>query len=229
MSVLGAARQLPSSSSIADNTAAILRDEILEGVLAPGQAITEPVLAERLGVSRTPIREAVAQLESEGLMVRRNRRLIVAELSAQEAADVYETRIPLESVAARRSAEVDGTQCAADLERILAMSRHDAEQGDWRAVDRNARAFHSTIYSYSGNPVLERTLRQLHDRSAHYRLFRHPGADQRLAHSLDEHVQLTVAIRVGDGELAGKLMTAHLEHARNNLMRKFGDAAVVKS
>jgi DNA-binding GntR family transcriptional regulator len=228
MSVMGNARRLPSSSSIADNTADILRNEILEGVLAPGEAVTEPVLAERLGVSRTPIREAVTQLEAEGLMVRRNRRLIVVELSAQEAADVYETRIPLECLAARKAAETASAACATDLGRILAMSRHEADQGDWKAVDRAARAFHNTIFSHCGNPVLERTLRQLHDRADHYRLFRHPGAERRLANSLTEHVELAEAIKKGDGAQAADLMYTHITRARDNLMKRFVEAESTK-
>jgi DNA-binding GntR family transcriptional regulator len=199
----------------------VLREEILNGRLRPGELLTEPMLCERVGVSRTPIREAVAELEAEGLIVRRNHRLMITELSAQAASEIYGARIPLEVEAARLVAAHGSSECLAELERAVAIAQFEASRDNWRGVAKSAREFHDTIFAHAGNSVLERMLHQLHDRVDHYRIFATPGGDSRLTASLAEHERLVSAISAQNQDEAVALMTKHLESARDHLLSSF--------
>ncbi len=208
-----------SGRSMAMVTVDALREEILSGAFEPGEPLTEPLLAERLGVSRTPIREAVAQLEAEGLVIRRSRRIVIAELTAQSARHLYETRIPLECLAVQLVARADSEGCRSDLERAQAISQFELTRENWKGVAAGARDFHDLIFHYTGNPILERTLRQLHDRVDHYRIFRTPGGSDRLRTSAGEHAKILEAIVAGDADSSRKIMLAHLESARDHLVK----------
>ena len=107
--------------SIADQVFEILEKDILTGVYTRGELLTETKLSEKLGVSRTPIREALRRLEQERLVVGTSRGMRVVGLDTRDIEDIYEIRIRVEGLAARRAAERATGEQLAELKRVLDM------------------------------------------------------------------------------------------------------------
>jgi DNA-binding GntR family transcriptional regulator len=146
-----------------------LRAEILDGTFAPAEAFSQVKLAERLGVSRTPLREALRLLEREGLIeTTPNRRARVVEISVADLDDLYGTRILVESLAITLSAPLAGPTDLAELERLLAeMDRH-AESRDTMAWEVPHARFHRLLIRHAGTRLLA-TAGDLRDHSQRYR------------------------------------------------------------
>jgi len=190
-----------------------LRNRIVSGDFAPGMHLVETSLAETLGVSRTPIREALSRLEQDGLVERGSRGLQVRHRSPAEILEIYEVRIVLEGTAARAAAEryteVDRIRIQGHLARLEA--HQGAEPGVLAATNRE---FHRSIWHASHNRTLVDMLERL---SIH--LFRYPFTTYqvpgRAETSLVEHRQLAEAILSRDGEAAARLASHHMTVARN--------------
>jgi len=147
------------------NVALRLREMILRGELAPGERLAEIALAERLGVSRTPIRQALPALAREGLLAAAGRRgFVVRSFSPQDVLDAIETRGLLEGLAARRIAERGAAKelleklraCLAEGDALLARRRFDAAD-EQRYSEMNGR-FHALIVEAAGSRILADTL-----------------------------------------------------------------------
>jgi DNA-binding GntR family transcriptional regulator len=187
-----------------------LRDEIRRGELLPGRALRQEELAERFGVSRLPVRDALLRLEAEGLVVvYPNRGAFVVELSVDEVREIYDLRLLLEVDAFQRAVS---RMTDADLERIESAC-DAAERGAvgpaWGALDR---AFHQVLYAPSARPrqlALIEALRGTVDR--------YWWAYQELhAHTADwvrDHRALVAACRRRDAATAGRLLEDHLRRA----------------
>lgn len=190
----------------------VIRGLILSGALGPGDQLVEMELAERCGVSRTPIREALTQLEQDGLVERVDRVLIVRESSPQEILDIYDTRIVLEAraaaVAAERCSEFE-VVAMRRLAGVFVASAPDAE----RMAEANLN-FHRAVWQTARNESLRDSLERLN-----LHLGRYPQttliAPGRHAQALDEHEHLIAAIESRDAELAGEIATKHFTHARD--------------
>ena len=196
-----------------------LRRKILQGELAPGATFSQVQLANQLGVSRTPLREAVRLLQMEGLLCADPRRRVrVSPLSTQDFEDLYAIRIALESLAVRLTvpqlseAELAETKLAF-LEWSAAVS-----QGDLAAWRESHRRFHFSLYAHAGTRLVEQ-LGDLWDHAERYRLLQwtHAG-DQtqlaRLAHR--DHAAILEAAQHRDAVLCARRMAEHL--ARTALM-----------
>lgn len=200
-----------------------LRDLIFAGVLAPGTTHLEGDLAERLGVSRTPVREALLVLEAQGLVAVKPRRgAEILALSAQEMDDVYEVLTELETCAAARAARLvaEGAVSKEDL-RPLAMSIADMEaalaEEDRRSWSRADEAFHAGLVSLAGNARLAAAVALSADqvRRARAQTLRErplPTA------SVADHRAVLEALAAGDAETAAKLHRAHRTGARSLLV-----------
>lgn len=197
-----------------------VRQQILRGSLAPSSALNQEELAALLGISTTPLREALRRLESEGLVVTTaHREVIVAPLDPQSAAAFYELKEALEVFAAglaatrhlEEEAERIRTTCAATL----------AASGKGGGWDAN-RAFHAAIYRSAHNSFLAESLDDLWD---HYeRYSRIVGAlviDQPVT---EEHVALAEAIIGHDADAASALMREHLGHGAELIARHVAPA-----
>jgi DNA-binding GntR family transcriptional regulator len=183
-----------------------VRQEILDGRLAPGTSLDQEALAVRLGLSTTPVREALRRLESERLVVgRAHRDTFVAELSPQVLEDTYAVRMNLDPLAVSLAAK---NATPEDLEFIGELAREEPA-GDPAKQLRHNRALHRAIYYSCGNDVLSEILDQLWDRSDRYRLItireeRDPGKLR------GEHMEIADAVTARNAKLAAKLMTAHI-------------------
>jgi len=205
------AAQQRSSSAVGDVFVAV-RDGILSGAFAPGQAITESEIASQLGVSRTPVREALRELEVQGLLTRHHRRILVASLSQAEADDVHEIRVALETLAVRQViARKAGESIVSQLERTISEMRYEIKSGNTTMALASARAFHQAIFQASDNKMLTRFLSQVYNRVDQYRFYNSSQrSSARLRRTIEEHVAIANAIRDGDAERAQAQMQLHL-------------------
>lgn len=202
---------LPLRSVVAEE----LRRRITERELPPGSRIVEHTLAETLGVSRNPVREAIRVLEAEGFVVTLPRRgVVVAELDEAAVRDLFMVRATLEGAAAATTARrvSAGDVTAAILDDILTRAERATKDGDLTAVSRLNAEFHRTIIELTGNRLLATMVRPLMWR---VRWVFSLSAGQRAPHSWTEHQALAAAITVGDAELAERLATEHVRRAES--------------
>lgn len=195
-----------------------LREAIISGRLRPGERLMEVQLAEELGVSRTPVREAIRKLELEGLVLMIPRRgAYVAEISMKDIADVFEIRAALEGLAAELAAQRCTSEEVEDLERSLFKISSCAERGDIPACIELDTIFHEQLMSASHNVRLVGMVANLREQIQRFRStsLAHPG---RMKIALEEHKKIVEAIAQGDADLARQLAYDHIENAENSLM-----------
>lgn len=202
-----------------DSAYRTLRDAIVRGELAPGAQIPEEGLAERLGVSRTPLREAVNKLQAEGLVRRAaNRRLFVTPVSIEEARDVYSVRIALEDLALTEAAAGMTTELMEEL--LQSLDRMDkAEKSRQEDVAEGGRSFHDILYHASANSINADILQRLQVKVDRYRYIGTGGGRLRQRQAVDEHRAIYEALRRGDVEAARRALREHLEHARDEALK----------
>ena len=192
---------------------AALRARILDGTVGPGERLREIPLAEEFGVSRTPVREALTRLESDGLARRDGRSLVVHAVSAEELIQVYDLRINLESEAAAQAAERRSAVDLASLEALWERDRDLVDPDDSLRMSTNLE-FHRAVWACSHNSVLQDLLGRLNAHLVHAPQSTLSVGD-RWTTALEEHRALVVAISVRDTEAAREIATQHMRTARN--------------
>jgi DNA-binding GntR family transcriptional regulator len=196
------------------NRSQALRDAIEEmiavGKLPPGCHLDETELATQFEVSRTPIREALIQLASMGLVVIRPRRgAVVAEVSAQQLVEMFEVMAELEAMCGRLAARRMSNEDQARLLAAHEACRAACDAGDADDYYYKNEIFHQAIYAGSHNMFLQEQTRALHRRLRPYRRLQLRVRD-RLAASLAEHQAVVDALIAGDGELAATRIRDHI-------------------
>ena len=202
--------KLKKHQTLREQIVSSLREAIIKGELYPGQKLTEPELAEKLGISRTPIREAFRQLESEGfLTVIPRRGAVVSRITRKEIDDFYELKSLLEGYAARIGAEKITEKGIEKLRKINQQLTVLAEKGDVEAFFQKNDEFHNTFISCCGNDKLLEFREQLMQKFMRFRLtaLSVPG---RLMESVMQHKNIIRAYEKKDGRLAEAVV---LEHA----------------
>ncbi|MFF2850122.1 GntR family transcriptional regulator [Streptomyces sp. NPDC058001] len=192
---------------------------VKQGVLARryegGSLLTEGELADAVGVSRTPVREALLRLEVEGLIkLYPKKGALVLPVSAQEIADVVETRQLVEEHAARKAVPASPLLIAR-LEELLEQQKEQAAAGDLAEAAVTDRCFHAEIVRSGGNDILSRLYDQLRDRQLRMGvavLHSHPD---RIAKTLTEHEEILEALRAGDAEAAVAIVHRHVSWFSN--------------
>lgn len=186
-----------------------LRSDLLTGELGPGDQILQESLADRYGVSRVPLREALKTLESEGQVTYfPNRGYFVAELSVADLTEVYRLRTLLEAEAIRDAVPTLTDADVAALADLLAEVERAAAADDVIAMTAANRRFHFAIFDAAGLPRLTRLLHQLWEATDAYRAlyFQNPVNRDRVG---AEHATMMRALHARDAEL---LVTLHNEH-----------------
>ena len=196
------------------NRSETLRESIEEliavGKLAPGQHLDETMLAEQFGVSRTPIREALIQLASMGIIVMRPRRgAIVAEIGPQRLIEMFEVMAEFEAMCGRLAARRMTAAEHASLMAAHQACREALEQLDPDTYFYQNEAFHEQIYAGSHNDFLAEQARALHRRLRPYRRLQ-LRVRERLKNSYDEHENVVNAIIAGDSERTVELLREHI-------------------
>ncbi|MDP4023819.1 GntR family transcriptional regulator [Methylobacterium sp. NEAU 140] len=204
---------------LSDRIRDALTDAIASGDLAAGTALDEQHLAERYGASRTPVREALRQLATAGLVeIRPRRGVVVARLTPERIADMFEVTAEIEALCARLA-----THRMTPLERGRLMDLHEAsaaavETGDLDAYDRLNRAFHEALYAGTHNAFMAEQALALRERLAAFRRTQLRHGD-RIRRSREEHGEILAAVAEGDGEAAARRMRAHMLRAAAALGR----------
>lgn len=204
-----------------------LRDAIRKGILKPGQRIMEIKLAEELGVSRTPVREAIRKLELEGYVVMMPRRgTYVADMSIRDINEIFEIRTALESLSNGLAAEHITEDELEHLQRLLVVIGgyiKEYEDGPDRevAMDKIVKTdieFHDLLYHAARNNRLVGIISNLRDQLTRFRTLSmsYPG---RLEATLDEHREIVETIANGDGRAARKAAVHHMENSEKTLLK----------
>ena len=197
-----------------------IRAWIIGGTLAPGQELRESDLAERIGVSRTPVRAALSRLETEGLVVyERYRRYEVVNLTAGEIDKIFEIRVELEGLAARRAATRIGAEALADLARLTADMQAAADTPDGPDVtrfDALNTAFHEIIVQAADNRRLETMLAGLIDLPLAHLARYQAQMKTHLDRSCQHHREIIAALDKRNPVWAEAQMRAHLLSLRDD-------------
>jgi GntR family transcriptional regulator of gluconate operon len=209
-----------ASRTLADRAAELLRERILAGDLASGDRLVEARIAQQLGISRGPLREALRQLGAEGLVREEPRRgTFVATPTAEDVRDAYDLRAAIEGKAVRLVISTADPAALDALRRALDRIGAAAKAGDLRKLVRADYDFHETLCRVSANRRLHETF--VRNASALRILLR--LEEERFYRSFDEvwnqHRELLTAVEAGDASDAETMFTEHLESARDRLMK----------
>ncbi|MBI3457857.1 MAG: GntR family transcriptional regulator [Candidatus Rokubacteria bacterium] len=212
---MGGAPRLASGSR-ADQAYRYLKTEIVSAKAVPGAPLNEQQVAERLGISRTPVREAIRRLEQEGLVARHpNRGVAVAPLSMRDVLEIWQLREILEPAACRiAAARLDPAGLAPVEQTLSSLQGREPRLEDYESHHRADVALHRLIAEATGNTFLQHILDMLNGRIARVRMVNSP---RRFHRSLREHLAIVAAIRSGDPEAAAETMRRHLANARESL------------
>ena len=195
-----------------------LRQAIRDGVLPPGERLMEIPLAEELGVSRTPIREAIRILEQEGLVVMIPRRgTYVADMSLKDVTEVFELRSILEELAAELAAERITNEEIEALEQHLVEIGNYMNENNLNKVVQADILFHEILYKASRNDRLVEMINNLREQTLRFRTLS-MSQTGRLAKTWDEHRQLVEAISDRDVERARQIARIHMEESEKTLL-----------
>lgn len=202
-----------------------LREAILDGRFAPGEPLVESHLAAQLGVSRTPVREALRALEREGIIqALPGRRLIVTKPTEREIEQLYDIRIALEGLAVRGAAARATPADRAEIRATVVEMRAALARREMDRLEAAGRRFHEALVRLSGNEMLVAMLDGLATRT-HY--LRRLGLRDPLlaAETMEDHAELCEAVLAGDGARAEAVSRRHIERARESLLRQSRSAA----
>jgi DNA-binding GntR family transcriptional regulator len=195
----------------------LILEAIDAGIYQPGNRLVESELAERLGVSRTPVREALQRLETQSMLTRDGRSLIVASLDHNQLAELYAVRTELEGLAARLAAR----HATPEELRVLRSMVEDDRMllgGDPKALSRANKRFHRQLHLASHNRFLVQQLDLVH-RSMALMATTSFAAEGRDAVALSEHDQIVRAVEAGDGEAAYQALKTHISRAFETRLR----------
>jgi DNA-binding GntR family transcriptional regulator len=195
----------------------LILEAIDAGDFKPGDRLVESELAERLGVSRTPVREALQRLETQAMLTRDGRSLIVASLDHNQLAELYTVRSELEGLAARLAAR-HATPEEVRVLRSMVEEDRALVGGDPRVLSRANKRFHRQIHLASHNRFLVQQLDLVH-RSMALMANTSFAAEGRDQVALDEHDQIVGAIEAGQGDAAYQALRTHISRAFETRLR----------
>lgn len=196
-----------------------IKTDILEGRYEVGHELREVTLGEEMGVSRTPVREALRQLELEGLVeIIPNKGAFVQGISSKDVEDIYRIRARLEGLCASMAVECITQEQLDRLEEIILLSHFYEEKSDIDHLFTLDSQFHEVLYESCGSKMLEHLLKDYHQYVQRVRS-RSLKRQQRAKKSTQEHAEILQAIKEKDDKNADKLATRHILHAIQNIRR----------
>jgi len=207
----------PARDRIGDWAYAKTRDAILDGELEPGARLSVPDLARRLDISRSPARESILRLLSEGLAEEiPHRGAFVSDITVDDLIDLYAVRGALEGLAARFAAGNINPESRRALEKALEVHHRAVDDGDRHEITEADMAFHHMLYRMSGNPWLLDTLLRLQSlvRLGMRTTMTVPGSP---GHALSEHEEILAALIAQDPDDAERKARRHIDRLRSTL------------
>jgi len=212
----------PSSASLTTLAYNAIKEEILSNRLRPGESVPREHLTNAFGLGRTPVREALLQLEREGFVeIRPRMGTFVSQLNLREIQQMYEVRRTLEGLAAQRAARYAPAARVTEVEESLNRYQIDRSAAhtdlELAGMQEAGQGLHRMIVDTCQNEVLAQLMRSLHD---HFRRFR--SLSLRLPHKVvtshEQHVAILAAIKQHDAALAERLMHEHFDFAARSLL-----------
>lgn len=189
-----------------------LREAILRGDLKPGERLMELQLAAKLGVSRTPIREAIRMLQQEGLAVTIPRKgAQVAAMTEKDVADVLLIREALEILAAQIACDNISSECLDALEENVKEFEKALKTTDIKQIVQTDMDFHDMIYNSAGNPTLVTILNNLREQIYRYRV-EYLKDESNYPQLVEEHRQIIVGLARREKEYVSEMMKRHLDN-----------------
>ena len=196
-----------------------IRDNILDGTYREHDELRENTIGKELGVSRTPVREALRQLELEGLVtIIPNKGAYVTGITTKDVHDIYTVRSMLEGLCARWATEHITPEQIEQLEEIVLLSEFHLKKDKDKVVqvsDLDGK-FHHVLYEASNSRIMEHTLSDFHKYVKMARMLS-VGAKNRAEKSIEEHKAILEAIKKGDADEAERLANLHIMHVMENL------------
>ena len=192
-----------------------IRERMLDGTYKGGMKLGEERLAGEIGVSRTPVREAIKRLEQEGLIKNKH----IYNPTAQDLIYIYEMRIVLESFAAKRAAKNMTTETIIELENTIKKSRNSLMEGQSKNIYNSNQRFHELIINECQNPIM---IERLEKAQTIFYLFSLKLDIYNRPRLIDEHEEIYKAIKNKNEQLAGDLMAKHLSKDMNFTLEIIG-------
>lgn len=194
-----------------------IREDILSGKYKKNEELKEKTIGEELGVSRTPVREALRQLELEGLVtIIPNKGAYVVGFSVEDIQDIYEIRSVLEGLCARRAAAHVTKEQLEELEEILFLTDFHAQKGHTEQLVELDTRFHEILYEAGASKVLEHALRDYHHYLERVRKVT-LAAEKRSVESNNEHKQILEALKEHNAKKAEEYANQHMLNTIRNI------------
>ena len=207
-----------TQGSLTDKVFEVLEQQILNGTYAVGDQLVEQKISQELGVSRTPVREALRQLELDSLVTTiPNKGTFVIGISTDDIKDIYTIRIAIEGISAKWAAERITDEQVKELENVVELQEFYSSKNEILQIVQLDTKFHETIYEISGSRTLKNTLKSFH---THLKRARETSffSAGRTRSAVEEHREIFEAIASHDGEKAKKLTERHVTNARDNIL-----------
>ncbi len=207
------------TTSLADQVFERLENDIVLGIIPRGEIVTEIKLAENLGVSRTPIREALRRLEQERLIEDCGKGSLVLGISEENLLDIMDIRIHIEPLASYYAAKNCTEENVLELKHIIDLQDFYFEKQDIEHLRREDDDFHDAICRLSHRNVISDTLLPLHRKTRRYRKISIEDKNRQKL-SLEEHHKIYEAIAAGDADLAAELTANHIKKAKQSMIER---------
>lgn len=204
------------TTSLADRVFEKLENDIIFGVYPRGEMLTELKLVEQLGVSRTPIREALRRLEQERLITDTGKGSMVLGITDDDLLDILNIRLNVEGLASYYAAKNATKDGLAELKHVVDLQEFYFGKGDTEHIREMDDQFHALICQLSGRTVISDTLTPLHRKTQRYRKASIEN-QARMGQVVKEHRNIYDAIAAGDAELAQQLTVAHITNAKKSM------------
>jgi DNA-binding GntR family transcriptional regulator len=205
-------------TAVSDRAVKALRERILGGEYAPGERLGEVELAEKLGVSRTPVREALRRLAAEGLVdITTNKGAKVIEYPRKDLDHIFQIRARVEGLAARTAAETASEDDIDRLDQIATTLKEHSQAGRLDEVYQLNAEYHATLNGLAGSSVVTAAVGQLVHASVLLRTL-HAFDEAARKRSAEHHLEIVAALRARDPDWAEAVMHAHLLSARASLL-----------
>ena len=201
------------TTSLADQVFDKLENDIIQGIYPRGEILTELKLVERLGVSRTPIREALRRLEMERLIEESGKGSVVLGITQEDLIDIMNIRQHVEGLATHYATLRMTSEMRKELEHVVSLQDYYCTNEDWEHLHQLDDKFHQLLCTFSRSTVIQDTILPLHRKSKRYRRASVQNAE-RSRQMVREHREIFEAIVQGNAELAEKLTADHIEKPR---------------
>ncbi|MGB8454376.1 MAG: GntR family transcriptional regulator [Anaerocolumna sp.] len=205
--------------TIKDQVYQIIKNDICNGVFPPDYWLQEPELARKLGVSRSPIREALRQLVNEGLAIEfPNKGVFVKNFTANDIGEIYDVRIMLESYSIRHSSTHMSPKTMKELNDLVQRLNEIYKSGNVNAYIEEDTILHQSIVSLSGNSLVINIYNRIYTPIQQFRIYS-LTSEERFSSSLNEHKSVIEHIISGNLEEAVRINQVHLTLAKQEIIR----------